>query len=106
MEPVRLSSLDADTFCPSGNFSYSVLETIQSLWRNDALDLRTVAKTESEKLPLLRSRYRTLCLIDLESELLRGEARNACHHPLTRPFAPNVDVAIVRVANKTETAAL
>src|SRR5215831_21399516 len=47
---------DADTFCPSGNFSDSVLETFQSLWRNDALDLRTVAKTESEKFPLLRSR--------------------------------------------------
>src|SRR6516162_2648157 len=106
MEPVRLSSLRCDTFCPLGNVSYSVLEAIQSLWRNGALDLRTVAKTESEKLPLLRSRYRTLRLIDLESELLRDESRHAVHHSLTRPFAPNVDVAIVRVANKTETVAL
>src|SRR5262249_2010518 len=97
---------DADTFCPSSNVSYSMLEAIQSLWRNDAFDLWSVAKTESEKLPLLRSRYRTLRLIDLKSELLRDESRNAVHHSLTRPFAPNVDVAIVGVANKTETPAL
>src|SRR5262249_2657220 len=84
---------DADTFCPSCNFSYSVLETIQSLRRNDALDLRTVAKTESEELPMLRSRYRTLRLIDLEFKLLRNEARHAFHHSLTRPFAPNINVA-------------
>src|SRR5215831_15115164 len=40
---------DADTFCPSCNFSYSVLEAIQSLRRKDALNLRSIAKTESEK---------------------------------------------------------
>src|SRR5215831_15221759 len=106
MEPVRLSSLDADTFCPSGNFSYSVFKAIQSLRRNDALDLLTVAKTESEKLPLLRSRYRTLRLIHFEFELLRDESLHASHHSLSCPFAANVDIAIVRVTNKTKTPAL
>src|SRR5262252_2046514 len=97
---------DADTLCPSSNFSYSVLEAIQSLRRNDAPDLWTVAKTESEKLPLLRSRYRTLRLVHFEFELLRDESLHAFHHSLSRPFAANVDVAVVRVSNKTKTPTL
>jgi hypothetical protein len=71
-----------------------------------ALDLRTVGKAESEKLPLLRSRHRALRFIHLEFELLRDESRDAFHHPLTRAFAANVDVAVVRVANVTMSSAL
>src|SRR5262249_6892369 len=63
--------IDADALCPSSDLSYSMFEAIQSFRRNDALNFRTVAKTESEKLPLLRSRYRTLRLIHFEFELLR-----------------------------------
>jgi hypothetical protein len=80
-----------------------MLEAIQSLRRNEALDLRTVAKTKSKKLPLLRSRYRTLRLIHFEFELLRDESLNAFHHSLSCPFTANVDVAIVRVSNKAKT---
>src|SRR5262245_62892649 len=83
-----------------------MFKAIQSLRRNDALNLRTVAKTESEKLPLLRSRYRTLRLIHFEFELLRDESLNAFHHSLSCPFAANVDIAVVRVANKAKTPAL
>src|SRR5437667_1873457 len=83
-----------------------MLKPFRSFRRNRALDLRTVGKAESEKLPFLRSRYRTLGLIHLEFELLRDESRDAFHHPLTRALAPNVDVAVVRVANITMSPAL
>src|SRR5439155_21399470 len=55
---------------------------------------RTVGETESEKLPFLRSRHRALLVVHLELERLRDESRDALHHPLTRPFAANVDVAV------------
>src|SRR5271169_1442860 len=57
-------------------------------------------------LPLLRSCHRTLRLIHLELELLRDESRNALHHPLTRPLAADVDIAVVRVTNKAMSPAL
>src|SRR5450759_4541742 len=76
-----------------------MLKPFQGFGRKRALDLRTVGKAESEKLPFLRSRYRAFRLIHLEFELLRDESRNAFHHPLTRALAANVDVAVVRVAN-------
>src|SRR5438105_15282064 len=61
-----------------------MLKPFQSFGRNRALDLRTVGKAESEKLPFLRSRDRALGLIHLECELLRDESRDAFHHSLTR----------------------
>src|SRR6516225_6858893 len=72
--------LDADAFGPSRDLADSPLKPIQSLRRNDALDLWTSRKAESQKLPLLRSRHRTLRLIYLELEFLRDELRNALHH--------------------------
>jgi hypothetical protein len=71
-----------------------MLKPFQSFRRNRALDLGTVGKAESEKLPFLRSRYRALRLIHLEFELLRDESRDAFHHSLTRALAANVDVAV------------
>src|SRR5215472_14780423 len=82
------------------------IQPIQSLRRNDALDLRTSRKAESEKLPLLRSRHRTLRLVYLELEPLRDELRDALHHPLPRPLAANVDVTVVRVTNEPMAPAL
>ena len=93
-------------------FARRVISRIRCLNRSrafgaiDALDLRTGRKAEPEKLPLLRSRHRTLRLIHLELELLRDESRNALHHPLTRPFAANVDVTVVRVSNEAMSPAL
>jgi hypothetical protein len=37
---------------------------------------------------------------------LCDEARDALHHPLTRSFAANVNVTVVRVANKAMSPAL
>src|SRR4029453_14164983 len=94
---------DADALCPASDLSHSMFEAIQSIRCNDSLNPPTVAKTESEKLPLLRWRHRTLRLIHFEFELLRDESLNAFHHSLSCPFTANVDVAIVRVSNKAKT---
>jgi hypothetical protein len=70
------------------------------------LDVRTSRKAEPEELPFLRPCHRTLRLIYLELELLCDEARDALHHPLTRAFAANVNVTVVRIANKAVSAML
>src|ERR1700694_4329014 len=63
-------------------------------------------KAEPEKLPFLRSCHRTLSLIYLELELLCDESRNALHHPLPRPLAANVDIAVIRISNEAMAPAL
>ena len=83
-----------------------MLKPIQGLGRYDTLDLWAGAKAEPEKLSFLWSRHRTLRLIYLELEPLRDKSRDALHHPLTCPFAANVDVAVVRVTNETMSPAL
>src|ERR1700694_2640564 len=98
--------LHADAFCPSRDLPDSLLKPIQGLRRNHALDLRTSRKAEPEKLPLLRSRHRTLRLIYLELELLCDESRDALHHPLPRPLAANVDIAVIRISNEAMAPAL
>src|SRR5215207_8751905 len=92
--------LDADALGPSRDLPDSPLEPFQRFRRDPALDLRTSREAEPEELPFLRSCHRTLCLVYLELELLCDEARDALHHPLTRAFAANVDVAVVRITNE------
>jgi len=98
--------LDADAFRPSRDLSNPGFEPVERLRRNRALDLRTGREAESQKLSDLRSRHRTLRLINLELERGRDESRDALHHPVTCPLAANVDVAVVRVANKAMASAL
>src|ERR1700693_1852684 len=93
--------LDADALGPSRDVPDSLLEPVQRFRRNRALDVRTSRKAEPEELPFLRSCHRTLGLIYLELELLCDEALNALHHPLTRAFAANVDITVVRITYKT-----
>src|ERR1700692_2920698 len=98
--------LDADALGPSRSVPDSLLEPFQRFRRNRALDVRTSRKAEPEELSFLRSCHRTLGLIYLELELLCDEARDALHHPLTRAFAANIDITVVRIANKAMSAAL
>src|SRR5207302_4282419 len=92
--------LHADALGPARDVPDSLFEPFQRFRRDHALDIRTSRKAESEELPFLRSCHRALCLVDLELELLCDEARNALHHPMTRAFAANVDVTVIRIANK------
>src|SRR5215470_10303640 len=96
--------LDADAFCSQRDLPDPPLKTIQGLWRNDALDLWSVRKAESEELSLLWSRNCALRLVHFELEFLRDEPRDALHHSLTRSLTTHVDIAIVGVANVTVSA--
>src|SRR4029077_12048600 len=92
--------LDANTLGPARDLPDSPLEPFQRFWRDRALDVRTSREAEPEELPFLRSCHRTLRLVYLELELLCDEARDALHHPLTRAFAANIDVTVVRITNE------
>src|SRR6202040_1371090 len=98
--------LDADALGPSRSVPDSLLEPFQRFRRDRALDVWTSREAEPEELPFLRSCHRALGLIYLELELLCDEARYALHHPLTRAFAANVDVTVVRITNKAMSPAL
>src|ERR1700683_5800684 len=93
--------LDAAALGPSRSVPDSLLEPFQRFRRNRALDVRTSRKAEPEELSFLRSCHRTLRLISLDLELLCDEARDALHHPPTRTVATDVNVTVVRIANKT-----
>src|ERR1019366_4651825 len=103
---LRYGRLDADALCPSRDLPNSCFKPVYGLGRNDALDLRAGTKAEPEELSLPWSRHRALRLIHLELEPLRAESCDTLHHPLTRPLAANVDVAVVRVTNETMSPAL
>src|SRR6516162_957726 len=97
---------DADALGPARDVPDSLFEPFQGFRRDHALDFRTSRKAEPEELPLLRSCHRALCLVNLELELLRDKPRDAVHHPLTRAFAANVNVTVIRIANKAVSATL
>src|SRR5277367_2741351 len=98
--------LDAGALGPSRDLPDSLLEPFQRFRRDRAPDIWTGRKAEPEEPSFLRSCHRTLGLIYLELEFLFDEARDALHHPLTRAFAANVNVTVVRVADKAMSAAL
>src|SRR5262249_32749359 len=98
--------LDADAPGPSRDLPDSPLKPLQRFLRDRALDARTGRKAEPEELPFLRSCHRTLRLVYLELELLCDEARDALHHPLTRAFAANINVTVVRITNEAVSPAL
>ena len=102
----RHRRIDADTLCTSCNFSDSPLKTDQGFWGDCSLDLWSICKAESEELPLLWFRHRTLGLVHFEFELLRDEFRDALHHSLTGSLASHVDIAIICVTDKAMSTAL
>src|SRR5260370_772087 len=59
-----------------------------------------VAKTDPKDLPLCCSSHCTLGLVHLELEPSREEARDVRHHPLPRPLAADVDIAVVRIPHE------
>src|SRR5580704_15068363 len=87
---------------PQRDLSDSFFEPFQCLRRNSTLrPFLTHIETEPQKLPVLRFRHRTFRLIYLEFQLLGDESLHALHYPLPRPLTAYVDIAIIRVPNKT-----
>ncbi len=64
------------------------------------LGLACIREAEAEELTFCRPRYRTLLLVDLELEPSCDEARDIPLHPLSRPLAADVDVAVVRIPHE------
>src|ERR1700745_3897121 len=89
--------LDADALGPSRDVPDSLLEPVQRFRRNRALNVRTSRKAGREELAVRGSWPRPVRLIYFELGLLCDEARDALHHPLTRAFAANVNVTVVRI---------
>jgi hypothetical protein len=75
---------------PLRDLSDTLLEPIQCLWRNDALELWTGRKAEPEELSLLRSRHRTLGALLRRSRTLRGKVGE---HVLIRLFIESLFAA-------------
>src|ERR671922_1249686 len=97
---LRQHLVQTHAFSVFGDLSYPSLEPFDGFWRDRSPNHRTSRETESKKFPLLRPRHRALRLVHLELESARDEAFDALHHPLTRPLAANINVAVVRVSNK------
>src|SRR5437870_4050899 len=95
---LRHHRLHADAFGLLRDFPNPFLKPRHGLRRYPAPNVGPIGETESEKLPLLRSRHRALLLVYLELEPFRDESPDAVHHSLTRPFAANIDVTVVRVS--------
>src|SRR5579883_1286384 len=67
---------------------------------------RSVREAEAQELTLPRSSNGTLRLIDLEFEAMSDERRKTRHHTLSRSFAADVDIAIIRISHEAVSASL
>jgi hypothetical protein len=89
-----------DSSRPSRQFP-DFLPAAQQGFRSDApLRFLVVAEAEPQELPLYWSSHGTFGLVYLELEPSREEARDVGHHPLSRPLAADVDIAVVRIPHE------
>src|SRR5690606_41050431 len=83
----------------------SLLKAFGRLRRNPPPWLPFAREAEPQELPLHWPCHRALLAVDLELQPPIDERRNTRHHPLPRPFAAHVDIAIVSVAHEAMTTA-
>ena len=95
-----------DAPCPPRQPPDSLLKAVNRFRRNAPSRIRTAREAESEKLPLPWPSHRALVAVDSKLELSGDEPRNTGPHPLPRPFAPDVDVTVVRIPNESVAASL
>src|SRR5216684_2283248 len=81
-------------------------EAIDGLRRDAAPRLLLARKAEAQELACARFGDRALGLVDPELETLGEELLDALHHPLARPLAAHIDVAVVGVAHEAMAALL
>ena len=92
-------------FVPRVNFR-TRLEPCQRLRRKAQLGPPTNREAETQKASPRRTSHRALGRVHPQSQTPGKEACHACHHPLTRPPRPHVDVAVVGVAHEAMAATL
>jgi len=86
-----------DASRPLRQFPDFLLAAQHGLRRDAPFRFLVVAEAEPQELPLDWSSHCTLGLVHLELEPSREEARDVRHHPLPRPLAADVDIAVVRI---------
>ncbi len=77
------------------------LEPEHRFGRDSALRHCSVRKAEPEELPLPRSCYSTLLPVHLQLEFAFEESYESLHQALSHSLTADVDVAVVRILNKT-----
>src|ERR1700719_1876285 len=82
--------------CPAGLLPDPRLECVEGLWRNAPL-APVIRDAEPQELALLRSRHRTLRLVDLQPQLRGQEPAHRGHDPFAGALTANIDVAVVGV---------
>jgi hypothetical protein len=93
--------LKTDASGSTSEDSDSYLEPEHCFGRDSALRPCSVRKAEPEELPLPRSCYSTLLPVHLQLEFAFEESYEFPHQALTRSLTADVDVAVVRISNKT-----
>ncbi len=87
-------------------FPNPALEAGDRLRRDAPPRLSPACEAEAQELADARLGDRALRLVDLELETLGEERLDARHHPLARPLAAHIDVAVVGVAHEAVAAPL
>src|SRR6202044_1238279 len=82
--------------CSAGLLPEPRLECVEGLWRDTPL-ATVIRDAEPQELALLRSRHRTLRLVDLQPQLRGQEPAHRGHDPLAGTATAHIDVAVVRV---------
>jgi hypothetical protein len=93
--------LETDAPGSTSEESDSCLEPEHCFGRDSALRHCSVRKAEPEELPLPRSCYSTLLPVYLQLEFAFEESCKSPHQALARSLTTDVDVAVVRISNKT-----
>src|SRR5262244_3959224 len=88
--------------CPAGHVPDLRLEFGERLWR-DAPLAPVLRDAEAQEFALLRSRYRALCLVDLQPQLIGQKPAHRGLDPFSGAATANIDVAVVGVAAEAET---
>ena len=98
--------VQVDTPVPFREFPNSLLEPQERFRRYAPFRLLAAGEAKPQKLPLRWSSYGAFRLVDLELELAGDETRDALHHTFAGAATAEVDVTVVGVPHKAETASL
>ena len=89
---------------PAGHLPDLRLE-LGKRFRRDAPLAPVIRDAEAQEFALLRSRYRALCLVDLQPQLIGQKPAHRCLDPFSGASAAHIDVAVIGVPAEAETPA-
>jgi len=89
---------------PAGHLPDLRLE-LGKRFRRDAPLAPVIRDAEAQEFAFLRSRYRALCLVDLQPQLIGQKPAHRCLDPFSGASAAHIDVAVIGVPAEAETPA-